>query len=422
MADSDSEDSASLNSSATTDSDEAESGSDEEQQLDIADCIDLKIGQAGVSALAFHTCDRRLACGTIDGRVRIYDTEGSLVEPLIRGRYHKCVRCVAFHGLDGPGQLLLSASSLGAFKLHDARTGGLAVKNNRARDCGINCLLSVNPNQFVTGDEDGWLSLFDLRKSQAAALSLHVQADWRPPGSEEADGQGEEATKSATAGPPEDGLCGVGHVSMMPGHVLAACEDGTLTTVSLNKRKVLMKSEFFGQPLTCVWPMKGGSKVVAGTESGSLLLFNKGELANISDKSSVLEAAGGIEAACPVGPDILVCACSDSRLHAVSVLPHARLDCLGRQPSDTAACLRVAADPTGALLASASPESAQIRLWSAGRLPELHRREVDRRRRNPSRKKRRAGVGGATEDGGGVSGIKTGKRETAGFLAGLVGD
>lgn len=351
---------------SSSDEEVADVDAADDDEVHIPDELRLRIGSGGVSALQFHPTDASLlAIGTTDGRLRLYRTEHQRVACVARSRCFGSLRRLAFVS-PADGTRLVSCSSAGGVKLHDSATGRLLRFYRRAHRTGIGALAALDEQRFVCADDDDQLSLWDARQpAPVFRLDLKAPAE---------EGESVEPAGFAIGGVTD---CVVDAAARF---VYCAGADGTVCTVNLRRRRLELRSEFFGAGLSSACLAKSGRKLVVGAEDGYLNLLDTAELqtANLSDRVPVLKRSGRAlpPVECLAGPlgvrdDLLLAGCADGSVRAVRLLPHKWLGVVGQLDGHEAAaadCMSCAVDAEQSLLAVSSPDSAVVRFWGVAEL------------------------------------------------------
>ena len=104
----------------------------------------------------------------------------------------------------------------------------------------------INQNLFATGDNEGKVSIFDIR-TKKNIISLKEQV--------------EEITQLA-------------HCEEHEHFLLSSSIDGSLAVYDLRKHSLYALSDCIEEEINCMQIMKGGNKVVCGTGEGNIAIFN----------------------------------------------------------------------------------------------------------------------------------------------------
>ncbi|NWT46655.1 WDR55 protein, partial [Chroicocephalus maculipennis] len=223
--------------------------------------------EATANAIALHPARPLLAAGDVDGDVYLYSyscTQGENRQLWSSGHHLKSCRDVAF-SQDGQTRLALSpAWAVTA----PARGWGL-------RSSALNCVLPIDTHLFATGDDDGGLKVWDLRKGDAV-LEARQQEEYI----------------SAMA------VDGNGKI------LLTASGDGTLGVFNVKRRRFDLLSEPQNGDLTSVVLLKRGKKVACGSSEGTIYLFNWDGFGAASDRFAL--RAESVDCMVPI-TDSIVC-------------------------------------------------------------------------------------------------------------------
>uniref|UniRef100_UPI00398E3F9C WD repeat-containing protein 55 n=1 Tax=Pristiophorus japonicus TaxID=55135 RepID=UPI00398E3F9C len=120
--------------------------------------------EAIVNTIAFHPTRDIIAAGDVDGDVYVvsYSCEESGNHMLwSSGQHLKSCRQLAF---TQNGQELFTVSKDKSIHILNVESGKLVTRIPKAHSAAINSLKLIDENLFATGDDDGLLKVWDLRK------------------------------------------------------------------------------------------------------------------------------------------------------------------------------------------------------------------------------------------------------------------
>ncbi|XP_039295381.1 WD repeat-containing protein 55 homolog [Nilaparvata lugens] len=206
-----------------------------------------QIGCEGqIADISFHPQTNALAAAGISGDLVIYkyDLTENVTQRTIEVHTGAC-RAVEY-SLDGA--LLFTASKDKSIVVSDSETGQFRHVFDKAHSAGLYSLSIISEHLFATGDEDGAVKLWDIRHKQPV-LSVHKVKDY------------------------------ISSIVTNDSKRYLACTTGEGTVVSINivAKKFHVESEPYESELTCAGLYKDEAKLVCGTATGKLLVYNWGE-------------------------------------------------------------------------------------------------------------------------------------------------
>ncbi|XP_067948583.1 WD repeat-containing protein 55-like [Watersipora subatra] len=292
--------------------------------------------------VCFHPGKAAVAVGDISGNVTLYSydekREDTVVHKLRSLENHrKAIRCVR---VTPDGSHLYSAGKDKCWCRVNLETGALDVKQSKAHESAIYSVESVDQNVMISGDEDGVVKMWDMRRMPTPVMELKENDEYI-----------------------SDMVC---HENKK--HLLVTSGDGTLSCVNIKNRKLELQSELFESELLSIAIMKNNSKVVCGDGDGSLQIFNWGEWGNISDRYPGHPSS--IDCMLPLSDDIMCTGCMDGKLRLVHILPNCIERTLGTHGDLPVQSLSLSHDAS--LIASCSHDE-YIRFWAT---PQLENIEV----------------------------------------------
>uniref|UniRef100_A0A8C8ARQ6 WD repeat-containing protein 55 n=1 Tax=Otus sunia TaxID=257818 RepID=A0A8C8ARQ6_9STRI len=293
--------------------------------------------EATANAIALHPARPLLAAGDVDGDVYLYSyscTEGENRQLWSSGHHLKSCRDVAF---SQDGQKLFTVSKDKSIHVLTVEEGRLETRFPKAHSSALNCVLPIDNHVFATGDDDGALKVWDLRKGDAV-LEARQQEEYI----------------SAMA------VDGNGKI------LLTTSGDGTLGVFNVKRRRFELLSEPQNGDLTSVALLKRGKKVACGSSEGTVYLFNWDGFGAASDRFAL--RAESVDCMVPVTDSIVCVGSLDGVIRAVNVLPNRVLGCVGQHPGEPIERLAVA--PGGRLLASCAHDQ-KVKFWDVSALAGL---------------------------------------------------
>ncbi|XP_053935570.1 WD repeat-containing protein 55 [Cuculus canorus] len=292
---------------------------------------------AAANAIALHPARPLLAAGDVDGDVYLYSyscTEGENRQLWSSGHHLRSCRDVAF---TPDGQRLFTVAKDKAVHVLTVEEGRLETRIPKAHGSALNCVLPIDDHLFATGDDNGMLKVWDLRKGDAV-LEARQQEEYI----------------SAMA------------VDANRKILLTTSGDGTLGVFNVKRRRFELVSEPQNGDLTSVALLKRGKKVACGSSEGTIYLFNWDGFGAASDRFAL--RAESVDCMVPVTDSIVCVGSLDGVIRAVNVLPNRVLGCVGQHPGEPVEGLALA--PCGRLLASCAHDQ-KVKFWDVSALVGL---------------------------------------------------
>ena len=241
---------------------------------------------------------------------------------------------------------------------------GVAVSALIALGDGANG--AMHPALFASGDDDGFVRLWDLRAPTNACAELKMHDDFvadlqvSDPSQASASSAGAEGGTSTAAGLGE-GLGSQGQATL-----LSAGGDGRLSAIELRRfcsgRGDAAKSAHSSDPqddelLSCA-VLKHGKKVVCGTQAGVLVSWSFGRWGDSSDRFPGHPES--VSAMLKVDESTVLTGSSDGLIRVVSLMPNELLGVLGDHDDFPVEKMRFSTDRS--VVASLSHD-AVVRFW-----------------------------------------------------------
>uniref|UniRef100_A0A336KI46 WD repeat-containing protein 55 homolog n=1 Tax=Culicoides sonorensis TaxID=179676 RepID=A0A336KI46_CULSO len=279
--------------------------------------------------LSFHTEADILAVGTVTGDIILYKYSNEENTILNTFEVHtKACRNVEF-GTDGT--FMISSSRDKSLMITDTETGKLKRFWDNAHPEPVYSLTVLDENMFATGDDEGTVSLWDIRQKDSAPIfSLKEVDDY------------------ISALLSNEGKK----------YLLATSGDGTLTTISIPGKKLYVQSEPYEEELTCLGIFRNSSKVITGTSKGNFYAFNWNQFGYHCDAFSGPQSP--ISKMIPITERIAVTAGEEGVLRAMHMVPGRVLGVVGQH---SLAVEAMDINSTGEIIASSSHDN-DIRFWN----------------------------------------------------------
>ena len=326
------------------------------QQYDLDDAIGF--------SLDWHPTRRLLAVALVTGQLKLLNCDGEEPTQAASSKPHEgACRNVRFAP---DGESVLSVGSDGSLQRRDVATNKRVWKHAQAHGAAANALACTGASGVATGDDDGAVKLWDLRQ-RTEALSFTESSDL---------------------------VTDLAFVDGKAPTLVASSADGCLCTFDLRRGALGAMSDNQEDELLSLAPMKNGTKLVVGTESGVLGIFSWGDWGDVSDR--LLGHPQSVDAVVPINDDVLLSASSDGILRVVGVHPNRVLGVVGEHRDHPVEAIALTAD--GERLASCAHDET-VRLWDVGYLKELKHTA-----RGFKRRQEEAGSSGAQADADGDGG------------------
>lgn len=290
-----------------------------------------------VTDICFHTTKPAIIVGDILGKVTLYsyDDEGKVHELRTHEHHKKTIRCVR---VTADGQTMFTAGKDKSWCKVDLESGALLHEQSKAHEGAIYSAEVIDSNVMLTGDEDGVIKMWDMRRLPGPVMELKENDDYI-----------------------SDMVC---HDDRK--HLLVSSGDGTLSCVNIKNRKLELQSELFDSDFLSLAIMKNASKVVCGDGDGTLQIFNWGEWGNVSDRYP--GHSGSIDSMLPLSEDVICTGCEDGKLRLVHILPNSIESIIGSHGDFPIQSLTLSHD--GALIASASHDE-HVKFWKTPDVDEV---------------------------------------------------
>ncbi|GJE93403.1 WD40 repeat-like protein [Phanerochaete sordida] len=260
---------------------------------------DISVG-AQIFDIAFHPTASVVYTGLLTGEVKAYgyDDDGQ-DDPVCKFRVRPSKRsCRGITLSEDGSRLWATGKSKGIYTI-DTTLGEVIETRKAAHDVAINRIKRIMPNMFATGDDDGVVKLWDPRQPEAIRAYTH-HFDFI------SDFLWLEDKK----------------------HLVCTSGDGTLSVLDVRSKKTepFAQSEDQEDELLSVVAIKGGQKLVVGTQLGILSVFNRrsgyGDCVDrIPGHPHSIDALCTIPSHYPNAQSTILTGSSDGFLRAVQILP-----------------------------------------------------------------------------------------------------
>ena len=309
-----------------------------------------------------HPTQDLVALGLVDGRTLLYSYQGKGETCTLNtdlGAHKEACRAVLFEPTTGAR--VYTASSDKSIQTIDMVTGKLAWEVTDAHDEAVNCLTFWEEGGLlVSGDDIGGVKLWDCREGRKKAVaSIQKHEDF------------------------------ISDLLVHEGMLFGASGDNTLSTYDLKHRKLVARTMDQEDELLSLSVLKHGKKVVAGTQSGVLLVYSWGEWMNCTDR--FVGHPETVEALVKVDEETLLTGSSDGLIRLCSVLPNKLLGVMGSHDEFPVERMKMGWDRR--VLASIAHDSV-VRFWDMSILEDDEDdEEEDEEGREEDEKEKEVGEG-----------------------------
>jgi WD40 repeat protein len=284
--------------------------------------------------ISFHPQREIIAAATITGDVILHKYTNESTEIMNTLEVHtKACRGIEF---SKDGNILFSTSKDKSIMLSDVNTGKLKQFYEDAHDTPLYSLLVIDENLLASGDDNGMVKLWDMRKSNPV-WSLKEMDDYVS--------------------------CMV--TTEAQKYLVCASGEGTVTSIDLRNGRLHLQSEVYEAELTSMGIMRSETKLLVGSSKGLLYLFNWGQFGYHSDEFPGVKCA--INCLLPVTENIVVCAGEDGILRAIHLFPQRHLGVVGQHQLSVES-LDISCD--GQFIASCSHDQ-KIKFWNIKYLEDI---------------------------------------------------
>ncbi|EGO01109.1 hypothetical protein SERLA73DRAFT_179167 [Serpula lacrymans var. lacrymans S7.3] len=258
---------------------------------------DIPVG-AQIFDLAFHPSHSTVYAGLLTGQVSAfrYDEQG---QHDLSFSVRPSKRSIRGLTLNQDGSHLWAAGKTKAMFTIDTSTGTLLETRKDAHEAPINRMKHLMPHLLASGDDDGVVKLWDPRKPDALrAYNHHFDfiSDFLWLGDKK--------------------------------HLVVTSGDGTLSVIDIRGKKIepFAQSEDQEDELLSIVAIKGGSKIVVGTQLGILSVFNRSHgwadcVDRVPGHPQSIDALCSLPSSYPSSHSTILTGSSDGLLRAVQLFP-----------------------------------------------------------------------------------------------------
>ncbi len=287
--------------------------------------------------ISMHPHHNIVAAGIVSGTVEVHAYAQDSCSCMLSLNHHsRSCRAVAF-SRDGnalySGSLDLSVAAVNT-------EGTLFWQNSDAHTSPVQTIVEVpsSATAFATGDEAGTFHIFDTRQS-APVFSINCHSDYISDIVFDKD-----CSRAITAG-----------------------GDGRIACLNLRKGKPMARSEQLEDEQLSAALLKGGKKIVIGTQSGAVNIWSWGNWDNISDR--IVGHPQSVQSIVKYDEDTILTGSEDGIIRIVGVHPNRMHGMVGEHDEDFPV-ESLALSSSKNILASISHDET-IKFWNVSYLAEL---------------------------------------------------
>jgi len=289
-----------------------------------------------ITDISFHPESDIIAVGNISGELSVfqYSNEANTIQKKLK-LSKKTLRGLEF---DDTGASLLTISKDKSFRILDTETWTVKHKYVKCHDSPLYSCASLDTNISVTGDEDGFVKMWDNRLGDTSVMTFK---------------RFDEFVSS--------------FLKIDSDHLIAASGEGTIQSFDLRHKKPDIQSEMYDGELNCMGTVRSGTKLVVGSGTGPLYLFSKDQYGLHSDQFP--GHPDGVNALIPITDNVVITGCEDGNIRAVHLYPHRFLGVIGHH-EDEFPIERLDVNTTGEIVASISHDN-RVKFWNVTYLEEM---------------------------------------------------
>lgn len=295
--------------------------------------------------ISFHPCENIIAAASVTGDANIYKYSLESTELVQTLEVHtKACRAIEF---SDEGDMLFTVSKDRSVMISDFQTGKLKWFCEDAHEDPLYSLAVLDENLFVTGDENGCIKLWDIRKREPI-FSLKEMEDY--------------VSSIVTTEAKR--------------YIVCTCGDGTITSFNLGNHRMHIQSEPYEAEYTCATLMRK-NKLVVGTSQGSLVFYGWGDFGLHTDEFPGVSKKC-INCVVPVSENIVVTGWEDGEIRAAYLFPHKNLGIVGHHSLSVEA-LDISHD--GEFIASCSLDQS-LRFWPISYFEDVDTFKIDKKEKH----------------------------------------
>ena len=139
---------------------------------------------------------------------------------------------------------------------------------------------------------------------------------------------------------------------------LCAGSDGILSVYDIRSKKPLSVSEYQEDELTCLCIVKNGTKVIVGTDSGTILLFIFGQWSDHTDRIKLNHES--VDSIVKLDESTVIVGFGDGSIYSVNIFPNSLGKCLSGPQDNPIDSLIISKDSKLLLGMSSTDENESI--------------------------------------------------------------
>jgi len=277
--------------------------------------------------VCLHPLQSLGAAAEIDGAVSIFEYAAHGNRDIVRLTNHTdSCRTVTF---SADGKYLFTGSLDQSISIVDCASGQVMAQMNNSHSAGISCMCILDEVMAASGDDEGWVKLWDLR-TQSPVKSFKESEDYI----------------SDMLWEPDSSM------------LLTTSGDGLLSVFDIAGKKMDTVSDYMDEELLSLTVIKGGKKVVCGTQEGVLDIFTWGIWADVADR--VPGHPNSVETIIKLDEDTVLTGSSDGLIRVMQIYPNKLLGVIGDH--DEFPIEKIAMSHDRALVASCSHDNT-VQFW-----------------------------------------------------------
>jgi len=191
----------------------------------------------------------------------------------------------------------------------------------------------------VTGDEDGFVKMWDTRAGGDTSIMTYKRFDEFVSDFYKVDDH----------------------------HLLAASGEGTIQSFDLRTKRPDVQSEVYESELTCMASVRTGTKIAVGSGAGTVYMFSKDQYGLHSDQFP--GHPDSINTMLSITDNVVMTGCEDGNIRAVHLYPHRFLGVVGHHEQELP-IEKMDVSSSGEIIASISHDN-RVKFWNVTYLEEM---------------------------------------------------
>eukprot|EP01027_Heterolobosea_sp_BB2_P000033 GEZU01000046.1.p1 GENE.GEZU01000046.1~~GEZU01000046.1.p1 ORF type:complete len:417 (+),score=141.27 GEZU01000046.1:23-1252(+) len=294
-----------------------------------------------VFSMDFHPSHDIIAAGLINGQVQVWKYSLEKNELVYQFKQHK-ESCRAV-GFSVDGNTFFSCSADRSVKAIDCNTGSIIWNQPKAHEDAVNALLVCTENLLATGDDSGYINIWDTRYHKAI-VKFEEHADFIS----DMTFNDDKYMLYVTSG------------------------DGCLSSYNLKQRKPKDISTTVDDEFLSVCEVKNGKRVVCGSSEGTLHIFNTRDFGEPADR--FMGHPASVDSMLFIDEDTVATGSGDGMIRVVQIQQNKLLGIIGEHDDYSIEQIRLSRDLK--FLASSAHDNT-VRFWDVGYLFEDQEEDGD---------------------------------------------